>query len=302
MSFRAGTARVRTPATSANLGPGYDTFGLALELHDEVSASVTDGGLLVDIVGEGDSLGRDETHLVVRAMRAGFEQIGAQPPGLRLTCTNRIPHGRGLGSSAAAIVSGLLLARELALDGVGALPDAVLFALAVQLEGHPDNVAACLYGGLTVAWTESGTPRAARMAVVDAVRPVLFLPPFETATMQARGVLPTAVPHADAAFGVGRGALLIAALTGAIPPDRTVFLAATEDRLHQDYRGPVLAESISLMRELRASGVAAVVSGAGPTVLAFALDATEADRLANRCPAGWRCLIPAVDRAGARIV
>jgi homoserine kinase len=302
MSFRTGTARVRAPATSANLGPGYDAFGLALDVHDEVSASVTDGGLVVDMIGEGDSLACDETHLVVRAMRAGFERIGGQPPGLRLTCTNRIPHGRGLGSSAAAIVSGLLLARELASDGTGALPDAALFALAVELEGHPDNVAACLFGGLTVAWTDSGTPRAARMTVVEAVRPVLFVPPFETATARARRVLPAAVPHADAAFGVGRGALLIAALTGAIPPDQTVFLAATEDRLHQNYRAPVLAESIALLRELRASGAAAVVSGAGPAVLAFALDATEADRLAGRSPAGWRCLVPAVDRTGARIV
>jgi homoserine kinase len=301
-SFRSDAVRVRAPATSANLGPGYDSLGLALQFHDEVQARVTAHGYTMSTNGEGGSFAEAEPALVVRAMLAAFERLGGKPAGLALHCTNRIPHGRGLGSSAAAIVTGVLLARALVLDGTERLPDAEAFALAVDIEGHPDNVAACFHGGLTVAWTDSGTPHAVRMAVTAAIRPVLFLPPFESATKHARGLLPTEVPHADAAFGAGRSALLVAALTGAVPPDHDLMLAATEDRLHQDYRAPVFADSIALVRALRASGTAAVVSGAGPSVLAFALDPEEADRLAERTPPGWRCLALPVERDGARIL
>ena len=301
-SFRTDPVRVRAPATSANLGPGYDSLGLALHLHDEVQARITPHGYTMNTTGEGGSYAEGEPVLVMRAMLATFERLGGKPAGLALNCTNRIPHGRGLGSSAAAIVTGVLLARALVVDGADRLPDLEAFALAVDIEGHPDNVAACFHGGLTVAWTHSAKPSAVRMTVTEAIRPVLFLPPFETATKRARGLLPAEVPHADAAFGVGRSALLIAALTGAVPADRGVLLAATEDRLHQDYRAPVFAESISLVRALRASGTAAVISGAGPSVLAFALAAAEADRLADRTPPEWRCLALSVDRVGAEIL
>ena len=146
-------AVVRAPATSANLGPGFDAFGLALGLHDQVEARVTGGGLAVQVLGEGEeTAGAGERHLVVRAMRAAFDAMGGQPAGLVLRCTNGIPHGRGLGSSAAAVVSGILAARALVADGADRLPDTGVLRLAVDLEGHPDNVAACLAGGLTVAW------------------------------------------------------------------------------------------------------------------------------------------------------
>src|ERR1700760_4149221 len=144
--FRAGPVHVRTPATSANLGPGFDALGLALDLFDDVVAAVTDDGLSVDVAGEGEALARDENHLVVRAMRATFDRLGGQPRGLELSCANRIPHGRGLGSSAAAIVAGVLLARALVLGGAQALSLADVLGLASRLEGHPDNVAACLLG------------------------------------------------------------------------------------------------------------------------------------------------------------
>ena len=145
---------VRVPATSANLGPGFDALGLALALYDVVEAQVTPGGLTIEVAGEGaDTAAVGEWHLVVRAMRAAFGLLGGQPPGIALRCGNAIPHSRGLGSSAAAIVAGVLAARGLVTDGAAVLPDEAVFRLAVDLEGHADNVAACLVGGLTIAWT-----------------------------------------------------------------------------------------------------------------------------------------------------
>ncbi len=145
---------VRAPASSANLGPGFDALGLALSLHDVAVARVTGGGLDIEVSGEGgETAAAGEAHLVVQAMRAAFDVLGGQPPGLGLRSLNAIPHGRGLGSSAAAIVTGILAARGLARDGADLLPDDAVLALAARLEGHPDNVAACLHGGLTISWT-----------------------------------------------------------------------------------------------------------------------------------------------------
>ena len=299
-TFRAGSVRVQVPATSANLGPGYDSLGLALSLHDDLVARVVDDGVSIDIAGEGEGLDRGEQHLVVRAMRAAFEAMGGQPRGLQLSCANRIPHGRGLGSSAAAIVAGVVLARALVAGGTSLLPDAVAFALAADLEGHPDNVAACFYGGLTIAWTDSAGARAARTEVDPIVRPVALVPPFESSTASARGVLPSTVPHEDAAFGAARSALLIAVLTGAAPAEH--LFAATEDRLHQPYRAPATPESADLVARLRAAGHAAVVSGAGPTVLALARAEVEVERISAAAPDGWRCHALAVDPQGVRVV
>ena len=161
-AFRAGSVHVQVPATSANLGPGYDCLGVALSLHDDLVARVVDDGVSIDIAGEGAHLNRDEKHLVLRAMRAGFDAMGGQPRGVQLSCANRIPHGRGLGSSAAAIVAGVVLARALVAGGEQLLPDPAAFALAADFEGHPDNVAACFYGGLTIAWTDGANARATR--------------------------------------------------------------------------------------------------------------------------------------------
>ena len=152
MSFLDGSVRVSVPATSANLGPGFDSLGLALELRDELTASATDHGLGVEIAGEGaGDVARDETHLVIRAMRAAFEVLGEQPDGLLVSCHNRVPHARGLGSSSAAIVAGVHLARGLVDGGAEALSDHAAFRLAAEIEGHPDNVAAACFGGLTIA-------------------------------------------------------------------------------------------------------------------------------------------------------
>src|ERR1700734_3045960 len=160
MGWSEGVARVRVPATSANLGPGFDALGLALTLHDEVAARILPSGLSIEVCGEGEDLaGAGEQHLVVRAMRKAFAVTGGQPPGLELRCMNRIPHGRGLGSSAAAVVAGLLAARSLTGHGPAALPADALLGLATAIEGHPDNVAACLGGGLTIAWMAAGHPR-----------------------------------------------------------------------------------------------------------------------------------------------
>jgi homoserine kinase len=291
---------VRVPATSANLGPGYDTLGLALSWYDDVVARVIDDGLVIDVAGEGEALARDESHLVVRAMRATFQRLAAKPPGLELSCANRIPHGRGLGSSAAAIVAGVALARALVVGGDERLPDDEAFALAAQLEGHPDNVAACWYGGLTVAWTEAAGARAARAEVRADVRPVALVPPFESSTTAARGVLPAVVPHADAAFTAARTALLVSALSGAAPLDS--LLTATEDRLHQNYRAAAMPQTAQLVELLRAQGLPAVVSGAGPTVLVLARDEVEVERIGAVVPDEWRCEALTVDAAGAHLV
>jgi homoserine kinase len=298
MSFHSRTVRVRVPATSANLGPGFDALGLALALHDDLAARVTDAGLVIDVVGENsEQVARDESHLVVRAMRRTFAELGGQPTGLSIECVNRIPHSRGLGSSAAAIVAGILLARGLVDRGTDEMPAADVLALASELEGHPDNVAACLLGGLTVAWMH-GTARAVRRDLDPAIVPGVLVPPFTASTELARGLLPATVSHADAAFSAGRAALLVAALTGT----PQALLDATEDRLHQDYRAPAMPESAGLIAELRSAGHAAVISGAGPTVLVLARGDVEAERVLARTPDGWAGRTLPVDADGARIL
>jgi homoserine kinase len=314
--------RVRVPATSANLGPGFDSLGLALSRHDVVEAWVTDSGLSIEVAGEGaDTANAGEAHLVVKAMRQTFEIInGRQPPGLALRCANRIPHARGLGSSAAAIVSGVLAARALADDGPRRLPDEAVLRLAAELEGHPDNVAACLLGGLTVAWTGADGPRAVRLSPRRAIVPAVIIAPEPLSTRTARGVLPDQVPHADAATNAGRSALLIAALTSdtasetasGTASDPGPLLDATEDRLHQPYRAGVMPETATLIRRLREAGIPAVVSGAGPSVLAFlvrpeAADAPSSARLdvldstVRDMGIGWDISALDVDRRGASI-
>ena len=297
VAFRAAPVRVRVPATSANLGPGFDALGLALSLYDDVVVRVADEGLFVDVAGEGaDSLPRTRRHLVVRALQAGFDVLGGQPRGLEVVCANRIPHGRGLGSSAAAIVAGLAAARALVLGGADTLDDDALLALAAELEGHPDNVAACLLGGLTLAWTPADGPaQAVRLPVSPALRPVVFVPTTSASTARARKLLPETVPHADAARNAGRSALLVHALSA----DPGLLLAATEDRLHQQYRAASQARTAGLVDALRADGVPAVVSGAGPSVLAFA---GPTDNLGSYAPRGWSVEVLSVDPAGVELL
>ncbi|MDI5968272.1 homoserine kinase [Streptomyces sp. SL13] len=297
-AFRAAAVRVRTPATSANLGPGFDAFGLALGLYDDVVVRVADHGLHVDIAGEGaQTLGRDEKHLVVRSLRTAFDLLGGQPRGLEVVCANRIPHGRGLGSSSAAICAGIIAARAVTIGGPDKLDDAAMLELATEIEGHPDNVAACLLGGFTLAWTEGGAARAIRMDPSAEVVPVVFVPANPVLTETARGLLPRAVPHADAAANAGRAALLVEALTRR----PHLLLAATEDRLHQEYRAPAMPESVALVGRLRADGVPAVISGAGPTVLALATEGT-AEKIAAVAGDGWAANRLTLDAGGAGVL
>lgn len=296
-AFEKGPVTVEVPATSANLGPGFDCLGLALCLHDTLTAEVADAGLTVEIEGEGaDTLSRDERHLVVRAMRAAFASAGVEPPGLRTRFRNTIPQARGLGSSSAAIVGGLALARALLVDGRRLLPDETLLALANALEGHPDNVAPALYGGFVISGQDAEDVWADQAPIAHEISTVVFVPPHALSTEAARGLLPATVDHAVAAANTGRAALLVAALAHA--PER--LLRATEDFLHQEFRAPAMPDSLALVRSLRADGYAAVVSGAGPTVLV--LTAEGSDGLLERCPDGWTAHALEVDRAGVRTV
>ncbi|WP_181765058.1 homoserine kinase [Streptomyces albidus (ex Kaewkla and Franco 2022)] len=298
-AFRAAAVRVRVPATSANLGPGYDALGLALGLYDDVVVRVADSGLHVDIAGEGaETLPRDEDHLLVRSLRTAFDLLGGQPRGLEVVCANRIPHGRGLGSSSAAICAGIVAARAVTTGGEARLDDAAMLELATEIEGHPDNVAACLLGGFTLAWMDAGAARAIRMEPSDSVVPVVFVPAKPLLTETARGLLPRHVPHVDAAFNAGRAALLVEALTRR--PE--LLLPATEDRLHQEYRAPAMKESVELVNRLRADGVPAVVSGAGPTVLALPEGNGAADKVSRLAGEQWTANRLSLDDAGASVL
>jgi homoserine kinase len=320
MDWAEGAVRVRVPATSANLGPGFDALGLALTLHDDVDAWVSESGLSIEISGEGAELAEaGEEHLVVRAMRAAFAIAGGQPPGLGLRCVNRIPHGRGLGSSAAAVVAGILAAQALARAGLGALPDDALLGLATSFEGHPDNVAACLGGGLTIAWMTSEGPQMVRLDPLPSIMPVVCVAPSPVRTDVARGLLPDLVPHQDAVANAGRSALLVAALTqplavispGLAPPREGALFDATQDWLHQDYRSPAMPATDELVRRLRNEGIAAVVSGAGPSVLALLAggEGTDYRRHLDRLGSivretgiAWRIGSLEVERYGARVL
>ena len=299
MSWPERPVVVRAPATSANLGPGFDSLGLALALHDVVTARIIGSGLEIEVSGHGEeTAAAGEDHLVVRAMRAAFAALGGQPPGIALQCRNAIPQGYGLGSSAAAIVAGLLAARALA--GAADPSGDGLLRLAAGLEGHPDNVAACLSGGLTIAWMSADGARSARLSPLAGLAPVLCVPPEPLSTAAARLALPAAVPHADAAQNSARAALLIAALTG----DPGLLMEATEDFLHQRYRAAAMPRTASLIAGLRSAGIPAVVSGAGPAVLALTVTgrppgAGVAASIAAAEGAGWQASPLGVDAQGA---
>jgi homoserine kinase len=344
VSWGRQRVRVRVPATSANLGPGFDALGLALALYDEVTAGITDSGLTIEVSGEGAGASTaGEGHLVVRAMRAAFGAVaGGQPPGLTLSCVNAIPQGRGLGSSAGAVVAGLLAAQALAGLALAGLPqpgdgeaeapepgggrepgrfvDGALLALAAELEGHPDNAAACLAGGLTIAWNpeiasgdrggpgpdssvdSAGGPRAVRLEPLAVIVPVVCVPATAVATAKARRALPETIPHRDAATNAGRSALLIAALT----QDSDLLFDATHDLLHEPYRAPLMPASADLIGRLRHAGIAAVLSGAGPTVLALTVQGRtpglrEVDSIAVQTGTEWHVSPLDVDRQGATI-
>lgn len=300
MTFTDQPVRVTVPATSANLGPGFDCLGLALDLRDRLEAQVLPDDLVVEVEGAGsESVPRDASHLVVRAMHAAFDFLGERPPGLRLRCHNLIPHARGLGSSSAAIVGGLALARELVVGGPELLDDHQLFRLAAELEGHPDNVAPACFGGFVISGRDAahrGDFFAVRSPVAPEIQTVVLIPPGGVETEVARGLLPAQVPHQDAASNAGRAALLVAALAGR--PDQ--LLLGTEDLLHQQFRRPAMPQTLELVEALRSRGVPAIVSGAGPTVLAFTdrRDSEGAAAMLEACPPTWKAAQLAVDRRG----
>ncbi len=261
------TVIVTVPATSANLGPGFDTLGLALSIYDTLTASSFDDDRLeIEVEGSGAAeIPTDASNLVVRTIAHVYADAGRRMPGLRIHAVNGVPHGRGLGSSGAAVTAGILIAKGL-LAGDVDLDDEALLRLATELEGHPDNVAPALFGGLTIAWMGERGPQHKKLLVHRGVAPLVFVPGFTMSTSLARSLQPPHVPREDAVFNVSRSALLVAALTQS--PE--LMLDATADRLHQDYRGAAMPETLRLVQALRAEGFAAVVSGAGPSVLVLA--------------------------------
>ncbi|GAA5121677.1 homoserine kinase [Haloechinothrix salitolerans] len=307
--------RVRVPASTANLGPGFDTFGMALGRYDHIEVrTLAEPGLTIDVSDAGaggiEDVPRDESHLVVRVLRRTFDHLGVSAVGLALRCENAIPHARGLGSSAAAVVAGVAAAYALADQPLDT--DAVL-GIAAEFEGHVDNAAASLLGGAVIAWRDEGEPAAAspaaghaarggaaagwhaeRLSPHSEIRPVVAIAEQRSSTDATRGLLPESVPHADAVFSAGRAALAVHALTAA--PD--LLVAATADRLHQHYRAPAYPATAHLIEALRKSGVAAAVSGAGPTVLALTTDGRVPEDVDT---SGFRVVELPIDSAGVTV-
>lgn len=303
---RAGAfVQVTVPASTANLGPGYDALGLALGFQDTVTVEVADlgdgsdrPGAEVTVEGQGaGSIAQDERNLLVRSVRTALERVGAPQPRLLVHSRNGVPFGRGMGSSAAAVVAGVVAARGL-LEDPERLDDRVALEVASDLEGHPDNAAASLLGGLTIGWTGAGGTRAVRVEPHPDVVAAVCLPEYELATSKARAMLPGQVPHSDAAFNAARSALLVEAMTRR--PD--LLLAATADRLHQPYRAPAMPQTSELIELARQRGLAAVVSGAGPTVLVLGTrpDLTQR-RLAELAGPAWEVREPGINLTGASL-
>ncbi|MDR2372940.1 MAG: homoserine kinase [Bifidobacteriaceae bacterium] len=292
MRFAADHVVVEVPATSANLGPGFDSLGLALDLWDQVEAKAVAGPSRVVVRGEGaGELPEDASHLVLRSAHRALESVGAPPVNLELNCFNRIPQGKGLGSSAAAVAAGALIARGL-IANPAVLNAGRVFQFTAGFEGHPDNAAPVVFGGATVAWTAGEQARAAQLQVDPGISAVALIPDGSVATAVAREALPVRVPHVDAVFNVARAALLVHALAF----DPSLLFEATQDRLHEPYRAGVMPATTELVAALRAGGLAAVVSGAGPAVLVLTTDPDSVPE-----PSGWRFRRLAVAARGATV-
>ncbi len=312
---------VKVPATSANLGPGFDSLGLALGMYSTLKVEILDvPGITIETRGS-SQFPSDDSNLIVRSLLHVFASRGFTAPGLRLVSDFDFPPGRGLGSSAAAISSAVLAAQRIMSHASYPHDSAESFILATDIEGHPDNIAAALFGGLTIAWlrgsgektvspsyrhdssARQGTEPAYKKLVPHrAIRPVIFVPVNQQmSTVVARGLQPFSVPYTDAVFNLSRSALLVAALTQS--PD--VLLEATEDRLHQNYRADAMPETFSLIEHLRHAKLAAVVSGAGPSILVLTVDPAERlkaiDVVTSHAKGQWEHFMPAIDFEGARI-
>ncbi|UUZ45610.2 homoserine kinase [Janibacter limosus] len=305
------TVTLRVPASSANLGPGFDCVGLALGVWDECTVTVTqEPGLVVDVAGSGaDSVPRDESPPVVRTMVTTRERLGvAAPAGLHLSATNAVPHGRGMGSSATAIVGGVAAAHALAVrGGVLAAEELDLTAInsiASALEGHPDNASASVFGGATLSVTEADQPlprtRTVPLRLHRQVEAVVLVPETTLSTHTARSVLPEVVPLATAAANSARTGLLVHALTS----EPELLLMATTDLLHREARRPSYPHSMELVDALRAEGMAATISGAGPSVLVLTTGdrAEQIRRIADATSTDWQVLTPGVPERGVHLV
>lgn len=285
------TAKVRVPGSSANLGPGFDSLGLAVSLYDTVEVEVTDSGLEIEVLGEGQGeVPLDGSHLVVKALRQGLAAADADAPGLRVFCHNTIPHSRGLGSSAAAAVAGVAAANGLA--GFP-LTDDQLVQLASAFEGHPDNAAASVLGQAVVSWTEIpvdgvSTPsyNAVGIPVHETIRATALVPDFHASTQAVRKVLPSHVTHTDARFNVSRAAVM----TVALQSHPELLWEGTRDRLHQTYRSDVLPVTAEWTNRLRNRGYAAYLSGAGPTAMVLSQEPVQPEILDAAREAGLRVL------------
>lgn len=302
MSLVGRRVSVKVPATSANLGPGFDTLGMALSYYDELQVEAVAGNeIFVEVHGEGaGEVPTDGSNLVAKTIAYVFDRYKQTLPGLKLIAHNVIPHGRGMGSSGAAVVSGIMAAKGL-LEGIVEISSSELLDIATELEGHPDNVAPALFGGLTIAWEDEFGPHHKKLFVHRGVSPLELVPANKMSTALARSLQPDSVPHDDAVFNVSRSALLIAALTQS--PE--LMMAATEDKLHQEYRAEAMPETNALIQLMRSHGHAAVVSGAGPSVLVLASDPAErleAAKLAAEKYPQWQALLLAVDFKGATVI
>jgi homoserine kinase len=294
---------VEVPATTANLGPGFDTLGMALTMHDRMTATVVEGqGVRVEVVGVGEGdVPEDETNLIARSMAHAFASKKIPMPGLHLVAHNVIPHGRGLGSSGAAIVSGVMAAQGL-LEGIAEFSSGELLSLATEMEGHPDNIAPSLFGGLTIAWMTDSGPKYKKLSVHRGVSLVVAVPDNASMSTQlARSLQPDTVPHEDAIFNLSRAALLIAALVQS--PE--LLFEATEDRLHQNYRASAMKDTDALLQRLRQKGFAAVVSGAGPSVLVLCSDPGQrleiGELVKSHRGGAWTSHMLTVDERGATV-
>ncbi|MDY3127898.1 MAG: homoserine kinase [Corynebacterium sp.] len=292
IELAVGTSVVVTvPGSTANLGPGYDTLGMAVSIYDTVEVEVIASGLEVEIHGEGvEDLPRDSSHLVVKAIRSALQAADATVPGLRVVCTNNIPQSRGLGSSAAAAVAGVAAGNGLAGFPLG---DDQLVQLASAFEGHPDNAAASVLGNAVVAWTnvpEDGSSQPAYQAesipVHEDIKATALVPNFHASTNAVRRVLPSHVSHADAAFNVSRTAVQVVALQH--KPD--LLWEGTRDRLHQPYRADVLPVTAEWVNRIRNRGFAAYLSGAGPTIMVLHTKPLDEDLLSAAREQGLRVL------------
>lgn len=267
-------AAVRVPASSANLGPGYDSFGLALGLYDIFTAEPAEHWS-VEVGGEGEGeLSSGGDNEVARAMARVFDACGSDVRAAHVVCENGVPTARGLGSSSAAIVGGLVLGNELA--GAG-LPRAELFRLAVELEGHPDNVAAALFGGLTLSWSDGSEPSCALLQPSCGLAAVTVMSDLSFATVDARRLLPAQVPHGDAAFNAGRAGVLVA---GLLLGSSELISVGLQDRLHESYRAAAVTDLEAVRTALLEAGAdGAALSGAGPSVIGLVVDEDDAAAL-----------------------